>query len=317
MASPRPDAPPVTIADVPFRSIAVFLLPSRGPLGGPGSSGARQRIGGDAGAGHICSGACIPSSERPSSSTPRGEVAEPEARLPHRLVPDQDAASLVEPGERGGQLEEVRAQLRWAVGVRRGRDGLGEAQAAGGPARARRARRAGAPTPGGGGCRPGPAEDGADAGVGVLEVGPGVALEGQHAVPVEDVVAHRRSVDRSAYLTAPMPRARATASCCSGDRSLLRSFMAAAARSIPSVSRSIRRSELPLRLAIFLPSVPRMKPNDTWTAADAVGQVAGELGHGEDEPEVQRLLGGHHVDEPSCAPRRPTRSRTAARSVAG
>ena len=35
----------------------------------------------------------------------------------------------------------------------------------------------------------GPPEDGADAGVRVLQVGPGVALEGQHAVPVEDVVA--------------------------------------------------------------------------------------------------------------------------------
>ena len=77
--------------------------------------------------------------------------------------------------------------------------------------------------------------------------------------------------------------------------------MAAAARSIPSVSRSMRRSDPPARLASFLPSVPRTRPNATWTASSSSREVAGERGDGEDEAQVQGLLGPDDVDEPGGA----------------
>ena len=99
-----------------------------------------------------------------------------------------------------------------------------------------------------------------------------------------------------------MPRLRATSARSSALRSLGRAAMEAFARVTPSASRSIRRSESPVRLASFFPPAPRMSPKPTCTASDAVGQIAGKAGDVEHETQMERLFGPHDVDQRGGAP---------------
>src|SRR3974390_1158806 len=195
VASPSPEAPPVTTADVPFRSIVLsdsFATSSKfEPVPRcPVTTVVTPRPGEDrsrAGARSHLLGRLHAQPAQALFEHPRGEVAQAEPRGAQRVVVDEDTARLVERGERRRQLVEVGAQLGGAQGLGRPLDRLGEAQqlqrqrALGPLAEDRHRARSGRidlASP----------EERADAGVRVLQVGAGVALGREHAVPVEDVV---------------------------------------------------------------------------------------------------------------------------------
>ena len=116
--------------------------------------------------------------------------------------------------------------------------------------------------------RLGAAEDRADAGVRVLQVGAGVALEGEHAVPVEDVVAHALGGQVGVLDGADAERARHRGLALGREVAASRSFSAAAARSTPSrqqVDQALRRRHCGWPASCR--RCPSTRPNATWTAA--------------------------------------------------
>ncbi len=118
-----------------------------------------------------------------------GEVAEGEAGGADGFFGFEDLAGFPEAGEVTGEVVEIVAEVIGAAVVGDGFEGETEEEEVfgqgdfGGVGEAELiVRGAGV---GGGGF----AEDAAGAGVGVLEVGGGIALEGEHLVPIEDVIA--------------------------------------------------------------------------------------------------------------------------------
>ena len=121
-------------------------------------------------------------------STPRREVGQRQPAGAQRLLGAQHRAGFVELREGAGQLEQVGAEAvgrppleRLPHGRLEPEDGEGQ-----GPLLRRVEGRGDGLDAGA--VDAGAAEDRPDAGVGVLQVGARVAVEGQHALPVEDVV---------------------------------------------------------------------------------------------------------------------------------
>ncbi len=110
-----------------------------------------------------------------------------------------------------------------------------------------------------------------------------------------------RSVDRSAYLTAPMPRAWATAAWRSG-RQVARSFLHGGRGPVDPLGQQVDQPLGAPRAAGQLLAVgPEHEPEPDVHGRRPVGQVAGQGAHGEDQAQVQRLLGPDDVDQPGGA----------------
>ena len=185
---------------------------------------------------YICSGTGMPSRSRPLVST-RSVSAHSASRASRSVgLGLQYRAFLVERGEQAGHLEQVGAQAvrfgglaSWVIAAPKPSSRSASARSGGAVIARMRARDAVR-------VAPGPAEDRPDPGGRVLQVGAGVAPEGDHPVPVEHVVAvpgggqvgvlHRADADRlgdlvqlgrartgGASSSFRMTRARSTASC--------------------------------------------------------------------------------------------------------
>ena len=146
----------------------------------------------------------------------------------------------------------------------------------------------------------GPPEDGADAGVRVLQVGPGVALEGQHPVPVEDVVAHALGGQVGVLDRADAERV--------GDgglalgRQVARALLHGRRGPVDPLGQQVDEALGPAAAAGQLLAVgPEDEAERDVDGLVVVGQVAGQRGHGEDQAQVQGLLGPDDVDEPGGA----------------